>query len=102
MRSSICSMGSGACSGGLLLGSEDVVDARGKLRADAHPVVHAIEFDRGVGIGLGRVVGPDLLDETTVTTARVVRGDDVVVGTVLGAAAGQTEDNHASLSKCGP
>src|SRR3954468_24442168 len=107
MSSSICCIrslfaGASGARDRLLLGANDVTHALGELRANADPVVETVEQDVRLHVRLMRIVGADLLDETTVARARVVGCNDVIKRTLLGATTGQTDDDHAALSGLRP
>src|SRR5690606_41314591 len=70
----------------------------GQLRAVAQPVLHAleVELDALLATSGNRVVETDALDVAAVAGAAAVGDDDVVEGTLLGAAAGQSEDRKST------
>src|SRR4051812_18269346 len=103
MSSSICCIkslcaGASGARGRLLLGAHDVIHALRELGANADPVLQTVELNVRFGIGLVRIVGADLLDETAVARARIVGRNDVIKRAGLGATTGQTDDDHAALS----
>src|SRR3546814_3404608 len=68
-------------------------NAVGRLRADTEPMVRAIGVELDallVVLGEKRVVIADPLDEAAVARAARIGDDDAVIGTLLGAAARQT------------
>src|SRR6478609_2441656 len=74
-------------------------DLVGQLRALGNPVLHArgVELD-ALLVTLGnRVVEAEALERAAVALVAVVGGDDVVEGTLLGAAAGQANLDHGSV-----
>ena len=79
--------------GGLL---EQALDGRGGLRAHAAPVRQAVLGDANAFlVVLGdRVVETQALDETAITTHALVGDDDVEERAALGAAAGESNDDH--------
>ena len=85
---------------GLVL-RQEAGHAVGRLGALAEPFGDALglQGDARLGAVLGqhRVVGADLLDELAVARRVRVGDDDVVVGALLGAAAGQTDLQHFGL-----
>ena len=85
-------------------GLEEAADAVGGLRALAEPVLHALEVDLHpalVVLGQQRVVGAELLDEAAVAGRARVGGDDRVVRTLLGPAAGEPDSSWPSVSLLG-
>src|SRR5450830_189231 len=88
---------------GLVL-RQEAGDAVGRLGALAEPFGDALDLQGdargGAVLGQHRVVAADLLDELAVARRVRVGDDDVVVGALLGAAAGQTNLQHfRSLSR---
>src|SRR5690606_34236573 len=78
---------------GLVL-RQEASDAVGRLGALGQPFADALDLQDGARLGAvfrqHRVVAADALDELAVARAVRVSDDDVVVGALLNAAAGQT------------
>lgn len=65
------------------------------------PVIDAVERNVHCVLAFGRhrVVIAKTLDEATITAIAFVGGNDMKERTLLGAASGKTNDNHADLGK---
>ena len=82
-------------------GVEEARHAVGRLRADAEPVLDALEVELdavGVVLGQQRIVRADLLDVAPVARRGGFGHDDVVVGPLLGAPTREADfHGHACL-----
>jgi len=83
--------------GGLLVLFDHVTDAIADFGAHADPVIEARIIDCRLFDGTARIVRTDLLDETPVAGLFLVGDDDVIVGTLLGAGACQSNLDHGFL-----
>src|SRR3989339_39577 len=83
--------------GGLLVVVGDLV---GELRTVVHPELHALEvqLDALLGALRDRVVETHAFDVAAVARAAAVGDDDMVEGTLLGAATGKANLDHCSFS----
>src|SRR5688572_19570075 len=81
-------------------GIEETQHAIGRLRPDSQPMLGALgeQVHALAGIGQLRIIGADLLDEAAVPRRAGVGDDDIVVGALLGAGAGETKfQGHSSF-----